>query len=360
VAYWRFEEGSGSVAHDGAGSHDAALSGGTAWTSGPSGGAIEFGGIDGAGDAGAGIGLDDRSFTVAFWALRASEDRDDFFVSQGTGSDNQGLQIGFRYSNVFTFAFWGNDLDTGVAYTDNDWHHWACVYDALTGARTVYRDASPVASDTASANYQGSGTFWIGKRFDESYCMGAIDDLVVLTVPLSSGQVAHLYAQGLGDGVGDLCDNCPSDSNPGQENSDGDDLGNACDNCPSVTNPGQEDGDVDGAGDDCDCAPTDGTVWSVPTEAPNMRFTGPETLEWDAPAAPGADDLVYDVLRSATPANFGGADCLESDGTDLTASEAGSPGSGVCWFYLVRSENGCGGNLGGDSEGNPRAGVNCP
>ena len=77
-----------------------------------------------------------------------------------------------------------------------------------------------------------------------------------------------------GDRVGDLCDNCPFDFNPGQEDDDDDGIGNVCelgydpvlgfedldgdghrdelDNCPSTYNPNQADGDHDGIGDVCD------------------------------------------------------------------------------------------------------------
>ena len=33
-----------------------------------------------------------------------------------------------------------------------------------------------------------------------------------------------------GDGVGDVCDNCPSDNNANQEDTDNDSIGDACDN----------------------------------------------------------------------------------------------------------------------------------
>ena len=57
------------------------------------------------------------------------------------------------------------------------------------------------------------------------------------------------------DTVGDACDSCPDDANPTQADADGDDIGDVCDNCPTVSNPGQEDSDNDTIGDACDNCP---------------------------------------------------------------------------------------------------------
>lgn len=55
-----------------------------------------------------------------------------------------------------------------------------------------------------------------------------------------------------GDGVNDLCDNCPNHFNPGQLDTDGDGVGDVCDNCPTVFNPDQADSNGNGIGDACE------------------------------------------------------------------------------------------------------------
>ncbi len=99
------------------------------------------------------------------------------------------------------------------------------------------------------------------------------------------------------DGVANLADNCPRDSNADQADDDGDGLGDACDacagdaadqdgdgvqdgcdNCPATSNPReplpdapngalwQPDGDGDGLGDACDSCPQIAGLGAVPGE----------------------------------------------------------------------------------------------
>jgi len=59
------------------------------------------------------------------------------------------------------------------------------------------------------------------------------------------------------DGIGNACDNCPDDINSGQDDMDGDGVGDICDNCPYRANPNQENSDTDTVGDACDNCPDD-------------------------------------------------------------------------------------------------------
>jgi hypothetical protein len=166
------------------------------------------------------------------------------------------------------------------------------------------------------------------------------------------------------DSVGDACDNCPAVSNVDQADLDADGIGDVCDgcvsdpgndldqdgvchavdNCPTVPNPTQVNHDGDVRGDACDCDLANSALWSLPSPVQAVLFTSKSQLVFTAPAEPGSvGPAFYDTIRSSTPADFFSQGfCVESDDSDLTASDTNEPGPGGVFFYLVRAENGCG------------------
>ena len=138
--------------------------------------------------AGHNIHLGNSSFTLAAWAKRSATGRWDVIMGQGSGNNNRGLHFGFRSGNTFTCAFWGNDLDT-PAYTDTDWHHWACTFDANTKRRIIYRDGVQVEQDYATGVYQGSGDMYLGWAPVGIYYKGLIDEAFIFPTSLSQADI---------------------------------------------------------------------------------------------------------------------------------------------------------------------------
>jgi hypothetical protein len=167
------------------------------FVAGPRGSALQFDGVDDRVNAGPNNYLENQPFTLAVWAKRDRTGKKEMIISQGSEDRNSGLHFGFRDSNVFTFAFWFNDLDTPV-YTDTDWHYWVGTYDRETRARAIYRDGALVANDTADP-YRGSGDLVIGTRMlsEDSYFKGTIDEVGIWNHALTESEILANMNQGL-------------------------------------------------------------------------------------------------------------------------------------------------------------------
>jgi len=127
-----------------------------------------------------------------------------------------------------------------------------------------------------------------------------------------------------GDGVGDLCDECPMSG----QDLDGDGYQDGCDNCPADFNPEPDqslpwehpggpvsDYDSDGRGNDCDSCPHSADKGAVPGEnccdpradMPCTRTNGGSSILYYCRPAP--DGLRFDCDRRA-PCSFGCMGCV--------------------------------------------------
>ncbi|NER96647.1 MAG: hypothetical protein F6J86_22850, partial [Symploca sp. SIO1B1] len=137
---------------------------------------LTFDGKDDFIDCGSGINLTNTSFTIEFWAKRQTVGKWHMILFQGEQQKHQGLHIGFRNSDVFTLAFYGDDLNTGQ-YTDSDWHHWSCVYNHERQQQIIYCDGELEAC-RQPANYQGTGNLYIGAlKGTSAFFEGQLADL---------------------------------------------------------------------------------------------------------------------------------------------------------------------------------------
>ncbi|WP_437693602.1 LamG-like jellyroll fold domain-containing protein [Sorangium sp. So ce176] len=139
-----------------------------------------------------------KSFSVELWIKRERINISEYAIAQGAPGTNVCLHVGFRENDAFTFAFWGDDANTPLAYTDLEWHHWACTYDATTRTQRVYRDGALVIERVATAHFQGSGTWAIGERSDGALRFkGSIADVRIWNRARTKVEIAEDMARRL-------------------------------------------------------------------------------------------------------------------------------------------------------------------
>jgi uncharacterized repeat protein (TIGR01451 family) len=211
---------------------------------------------------------------------------------------------------------------------------------AYPASVVALRDDLPAGSALVSASAtQGTctGAGPVLCQLGELGAGGSAGVTVVVAAPSAPGPITNVVRASM----------AVRDSSPGNEI------------VSQTTQVGPSDSDGDGVSDPSDCAPSDATVWAVPGESNGLFFASGKTLlQWSAPSAPGGVIVLYDLLRSGSASNFLSPACVALNVTATSASDLASPL--VAAYYLVRSENVCGGNLGNGSGGTPRTGGPCP
>lgn len=202
VGSWHLDEGTGSVAHDGSGSHDANIIGSPSWVSGISGAALQF---DGKGQYAqtAGPVVDTTgNFTVSAWVRLDRTGNFATAVSQD-GITSSGFYLQYSSAdNRFAFSTSEGRALSDLAPTTGTWHQLVGVHDADASTYTLYVDGKKQSTIWAQLTGDAAnGPLAIGRAFSggrmSDYWPGSIDEVKVWNRALTSADVTAQYVSQL-------------------------------------------------------------------------------------------------------------------------------------------------------------------
>ncbi len=196
VGWWRFDEGSGTIANDSSGNgNDGTFNGDPQWVVGYFGGALEFDGSDDWLDCGNDPSLDLTTWTITFW-LKVNENKNyNGFIIKGNDAAENYEVLGFA-DGSFHFPIQHTDgsrtyINTAAGVTvPYEWAHFAYSYDAAQGRR-FYKNGDLIFEDTESGTPQTSSvSLAIGNEQPLSrYVNGAMDDIRIYNHLLSESEL---------------------------------------------------------------------------------------------------------------------------------------------------------------------------
>ncbi len=205
VAYWKFDEGSGTTAVDSTGNgNDGIFVGDPKWVPGKLGGALEFDGDDYL-NCGNDPSLEIRDqITIAFWfQVEAFQNTWEAFFSKGDsayrvsrgGGNGDGSHLGISG----TGAGGGNGWFNGpTIITGGDWHHFAGTFDGAEGR--IYIDGVLDATSPAAAGPINIETdpLWIGNNSQNTsrQLHGLMDDVRLYNRALRDVEILGIMAGG--------------------------------------------------------------------------------------------------------------------------------------------------------------------
>lgn len=241
----------------------------------------------------------------------------------------------------------------------SDYGYWGRFYVWYGGPSTADRPAGlNVGPDPGSADIIRSaggtsgtfgGSFAAGDFNNDGYSDLAVGDLRAAQWEYGDAYetgAVHIYTSSFGDtdndNIANVRDNCPSNYNPDQLDSDGDGIGDACDpvnnidsdgdgmidaddNCPTVANTDQLDSDGDGIGDACDPVndiDSDGDgVIDADDNCPTV--SNPDQLDSDGNGIGDACDI-----PPPAPGDIDGDGDIDRNDISNITSALGSPATG--------------------------------
>jgi hypothetical protein len=192
VGLWRFDETSGTIAHDASGNgNDGTLVGNPQWVAGKIGGALEFNGTDSMVDIPYSPDMTpSEGTTISAWVFPTDTSRA-CIVGQFEGY-GMALFTGLQLKSVI----WGSDwVMSDVTIPENEWSHIAMTWDVANDERMIFLNGELVGTrgDSAVPNVQnnlGIG-LWVGwpDAWGDDSFMGIIDDVQVHNLVLTEDEI---------------------------------------------------------------------------------------------------------------------------------------------------------------------------
>ena len=195
LAWWKFEEGTGTSASDSSGNgRTGTLVNAPSWVPGMRGGGLQFDQTDKYINAGSSIPLDSNNWTIALWSYPTT------FASLqrliGYYGDGPTLWTGGG-SGMSVVHSGTIDFNCSMTNVLNTWQHIAATRSGST--ITCYRNGVQTAQSTSFANnFTADNSVYIGKSatYPTEYYAGILDDVRLYNRALTASEVMTLFVGG--------------------------------------------------------------------------------------------------------------------------------------------------------------------
>ncbi len=160
---------------------------------------LYFDGVDDYASAVSGVNLDNKSWTIEFWARCGDLDGGVIFAQNG-------VEIGFNYVNQFYLKTGSQTITSNQTFTDLEtWYHFAVTYNYEARVFNMYiNDVIERESVPQTSAFEGNGKMYVGKSPASAFPFnGFVHELRIWEKALGFGTVyAQMYQQLVGNEIG--------------------------------------------------------------------------------------------------------------------------------------------------------------
>jgi parallel beta-helix repeat protein len=212
VSCWHFDEGSGNIAYDTSGNGNDGTINGASWTTGISGTALDYDGINNfvEVDDSSTLNFGEGDFSICAWIKTNNSNVDDLQIVEKLDRDGSIPYHGF-YMRVCKNYLYDNVLEAGISVASGDvdetfgttfladekWHFVTATFDR-DDKLSIYVDGQLENSVIISsiANIDNAWSLYIGQQANsDNRYIGMLDEICIYNHALTADEIQALYQQ---------------------------------------------------------------------------------------------------------------------------------------------------------------------